>query len=67
MTTEQLKAWDEANRIFQDRMNEEAKINANIHIPELPENCDGVILKNFGPHKLTAFFVKDKRTQTMSF
>lgn len=30
MTPEQLKAWDEANRIFQDRMNEEAKTNAKL-------------------------------------
>ena len=30
MTPEQLKEWDEANRIFQDRMNEEAKTNAKL-------------------------------------
>jgi hypothetical protein len=30
MTPEQLKARDEANRIFQDRMNEEAKTNAKL-------------------------------------
>ena len=30
MTPEQLQAWDKANRIFQDRMNEEAKTNAKL-------------------------------------
>lgn len=30
MTPEQIKALDEANRIFQDRMNEESKTNAKL-------------------------------------
>ena len=39
---------------------------APIVIPDdLPEECDGIIFKNYGSHKITAFFVKDKRTQSM--
>lgn len=31
----------------------------------LPSLCDGIILKNYGTHKITAFFVKDKNHQSM--
>jgi hypothetical protein len=40
---------------------------APVEIPELPAECDGVILKNFGKYKITAFYVKDKARQSMSF
>lgn len=40
---------------------------APIEIPELPAECDGVILLNYGPKKIKAFFVRDKRKQSMSF
>ena len=39
-----------------------------IEIPsDLPEKCDGIILKNYGKFKITAFYVKDKNMQSMSF
>ena len=41
---------------------------APIVIPDdLPAECDGVIFKNFGKYKITAFYVKDKNKQSMSF
>ena len=41
---------------------------APIEIPsDLPEDCDGIIFKNFGKYKITSFYVKDKNTQSMSF
>lgn len=41
---------------------------APIEIPnDLPKECDGIIFKNFGKYKITAFYVKDKNTQSMSF
>ena len=39
-----------------------------IEIPsDLPTECDGIIFKNFGKFKITAFYIKDKNTQSMSF
>lgn len=41
---------------------------APIEIPnDLPDECDGIIFKNFGKNKITAFYVKNKSTQSMSF
>ena len=41
---------------------------APVVIPnDLPSECDGVIFKNFGKHKITAFYVKDPSKQSMSF
>ena len=41
---------------------------APIEIPnDLPDECDGIIFRNFGVHKITAFYVKDKNKQSMSF
>lgn len=41
---------------------------APIEIPsDLPKECDGIIFKNFGKYKITAFYVIDKNTQSMSF
>ena len=41
---------------------------APIEIPaDLPDECDGIIFKNFGNNKITAFYVIDKDTQSMSF
>ena len=41
---------------------------APIEIPnDLPEECDGIIFKNFVKYKITAFYVKDKNSQSMSF
>ena len=41
---------------------------APIEIPnDLPDECDGIIFKNFGVHKIMAFYVKDKNKQSMSF
>ena len=41
---------------------------APIIIPnDLPKECDGIIFTNFGQHYITAFYVKDKQTQSMSF
>lgn len=41
---------------------------APIEIPsDLPDECDGIIFKNFGKYKIIAFFVKDKAKQSMSF
>lgn len=41
---------------------------APIEIPnDLPAECDGIIFKNFGKYYVTAFYVKDKARQTMSF
>ena len=41
---------------------------APIQIPnDLPDKCDGIIFKNFGKNKITAFYVKNKSTQSMSF
>lgn len=34
---------------------------------DLPEECDGIIFKNYGKYKTTAFYVKDINTQTMRF
>ncbi len=37
---------------------------APIVIPnDLPEECDGIIFRNFGLQKITAFYVKDKNSQ----
>ena len=37
---------------------------APIYIPDdLPDECDGIIFKNFGVHKILAFFVFDKNQQ----
>ncbi len=39
-----------------------------IMIPrDLPKECDGIIFKNFGKYKITAFYVKDANKQSMSF
>jgi hypothetical protein len=39
-----------------------------IVIPDdLPSECDGIIFKNFGIHKIMAFYVKDRNAQSMSF
>lgn len=41
---------------------------APIEIPnDLPKECDGIIFNNFGKYKITAFYVKDKNKQSMSF
>jgi len=41
---------------------------APIEIPnDLPAECDGIIFQNFGKYKITAFYVIDKKTQSMSF
>ena len=41
---------------------------APIEIPaDLPDECDGIIFKNFGKYKITAFYVMDKNMQSMSF
>ena len=41
---------------------------APVKIPsDLPDECDGIIFKNFGKYKITAFYVIDKNTQSMSF
>lgn len=41
---------------------------APIVIPnDLPKECDGIIFKNFGVHCITAFYVRDKSSQSMSF
>lgn len=41
---------------------------ALIKIPSgLPNECDGIIFKNFGKYKIMAFYVKNKSTQSMSF
>lgn len=34
---------------------------------DLPAECDGIIFKNFGKNKITAFYVSDPNTQSMSF
>lgn len=34
---------------------------------DLPDECDGIIFKNYGKYKITAFYVKDKNKQSMSF
>lgn len=36
-----------------------------VDIPPIPTGCDGIILKNYGLHKSTAFIVKDKSVQSM--
>ena len=39
-----------------------------IEIPnDLPDECDGIIFKNFGVHKIMAFYVLDRNTQSMNF
>lgn len=41
---------------------------APIVIPDdLPAECDGIIFLNFGKYKITAFYVKDVASQSMSF
>jgi len=41
---------------------------APIEIPDdLPPECDGIIFKNFGKFKITAFYVRNKQRQSMSF
>lgn len=41
---------------------------APIVIPDdLPAECDGIIFLNFGKYKITAFYVKDIKSQSMSF
>ncbi len=41
---------------------------APIVIPDdLPTECDGIIFLNFGKYKITAFYVKDVASQSMSF
>jgi hypothetical protein len=41
---------------------------APIEIPsDLPKECDGIIFKNFGKYKITAFYVKDKNKQSVNF
>lgn len=41
---------------------------APIVIPnDLPNECDGIIFLNYGAKNLTAFYVKDKSMQSMSF
>ena len=41
---------------------------SSVEIPRrLPSDCDGLILRNFGPSKITAFVVKDKTKQSMNF
>ena len=41
---------------------------APIVIPnDLPNECDGIIFLNYGTKKLTAFYVKDTESQSMSF
>ena len=41
---------------------------APIVIPnDLPSEYDGIIFKNYGRYKITAFFVKDKESQSMSY
>lgn len=40
---------------------------APVVIPnDLPEECDGIIFKNYGKNKITAFYVFDPNTQSMS-
>lgn len=39
---------------------------ASFYMPDdLPDECDGIIFLNYGIHKIKAFYVKDKNTQTM--
>lgn len=41
---------------------------APVEVPDdLPEECDGIIFKNFGKQRIMAFYVKDKNEQSMSF
>ena len=41
---------------------------ASVVIPDdLPSECDGIIFKNFGIFKITAFYVKDQSKQSMRF
>lgn len=41
---------------------------APIVIPDdLPAECDGIIFLNFGKYKITAFYVKDIKSQSMCF
>ncbi|MCQ2975484.1 MAG: hypothetical protein MJ211_11840 [Bacteroidales bacterium] len=41
---------------------------APIEIPnDLPTECDGIIFKNYGKYYITAFYVKNKSLQSMSF
>ncbi|MBP0970289.1 MAG: hypothetical protein J5744_09105 [Oscillospiraceae bacterium] len=43
----------------------DVKDKNEIEIPELPADCDGIIFKNYGTRQITAFFVKDKSSQSM--
>lgn len=41
---------------------------APIVIPDdLPDECDGILFKNFGVKKITASYIRDKQKQSMSF
>lgn len=41
---------------------------APIVIPDdLPAECDGIIFLNFGKYKITAFYVKDIKSQSITF
>ena len=41
---------------------------APIEIPaDLPDECDGIIFKNFGKNKITAFYVIDRSKQRYCF
>ena len=44
----------------------DAKDKTEINIPaDLPSECDGIIFKNYGKKMITAFYVRDKNTQSM--
>ncbi len=36
-----------------------------VDIPQIPSECDGIIIKGFGIHNSTAFVVKDLKSQIM--
>ncbi len=40
---------------------------AQVDIPPMPSECDGIILKGYGVHQSTAFIVRDFDSQTMEF
>lgn len=45
----------------------DATNNKEIHIPNVPDDCDGIIVKGYGYDNSKAFIVKDLKSQAMEF